>query len=171
MNKMQQIKVAKITINIGAGKDSQKLEKGVKLIETITGKVPVKTFTTKRIPSWGLRSGLPIGCKLTLRNKQATKLLARMLEAKDKKLKPRQFDNEGNIAFGIHEYIDIPDADYDPDIGIMGLEVCITLERPGFRVKHRRIRKNQIPRKHRISQNEAVDFIAKEYDVQVGDAA
>ena len=171
MNKMKEIKVAKLTINIGAGKDAQKLEKGSKLIRRITGKEPVKTFTTKRIPAWGLRPGLPIGCKLTLRDEQAVQLLGRMLQAKDNKLTLRQFDNEGNIAFGVHEYIDIPDASYDPDIGIMGLEVCVTLERPGFRIKHRKIRKTKIPRHHRISKQEAVDFMSKKYGIQVGDAS
>ena len=168
---MRQIRVAKLTINIGAGKDAQKLEKGAKLIQNITGRAPVKTFTTKRVPSWGLRPGLPIGCKLTVRHKKASELLSRMLQAKNKKLTPRQFDNEGNIAFGVHEYIDIPDANYDPDIGIMGLEVCVTLERPGFRIKRRRIRKTAIPRKHRISKEEALAFMSEQYNVQVGDAA
>ena len=70
MNPMQQVRIGKLTLNIGAGKDPSKLEKGLTLIKSITGIEPLKTVTTKRIAEWGLRPGLPIGCKLTLRKKQ-----------------------------------------------------------------------------------------------------
>src|SRR3989338_3773935 len=107
MNPMKNIKVGKITLNVGAGKNTAKLEKGMKLIEALAGKPPVKTFTTKRIPTWGVRPGLPLGCKLTLRKKEARELLARLLTAKENKLSQKQFDGAGNLAFGVHEYIDI----------------------------------------------------------------
>ena len=139
MNPMKSVRIEKITLNVGAGKEQSKLEKGIVLLKSITGVDPVKTFTSKRIPSWGLRPGLPIGCKITLRKKKAEELLKRLFEAKENRLSPHQFDKEGNIAFGIHEYMDIPGAKYDPKIGMMGLEVCITFERPGFRIKRRRI--------------------------------
>ena len=57
MNPMKQISIEKVTLNIGAGKDQTKLEKGMKLINSITGSKPVKTFTKKRIQEWGLRPG------------------------------------------------------------------------------------------------------------------
>ncbi len=169
MNPMRNIRIEKITLNMGTGKDQAKLEKGMKLLKSITGIVPVKTFSTKRIPEWGLRPGLPIGCKLTLRKKAAIKLLNRLLEAKDKTINPKQFDACGNLAFGIPEYIDIPDAKYDPEIGILGLEVCVTLERPGFSIKKRKIKKKKIPSRHTITKEEAIDFMKKEFNVKVGD--
>src|SRR3989338_6519351 len=137
MNPMREIKIEKITLNVGAGKDQAKLEKGMLLLKNIASLTPVKTYTSKRIPEWGLRPGLPIGCKLTIRKTAAEELLKRLLDAKENKLKKSQFDMEGNISFGIHEYIDIAGVKYDPQIGIMGLEVCVTLERPGFRIKRR----------------------------------
>ena len=82
MNEMKNIKIEKITLNIGAGKDQSKLEKGIKLLKMLTGIVPIKTTSTKRIPGWGLRIGLPIGCKLTLRKKAAREILKRLLESK-----------------------------------------------------------------------------------------
>jgi len=167
MNQMKTIRIEKITLNIGAGKSTDKLDKGIKLIKNIAGKPPVKTFTTKRIPTWGLRPGLPIGCKLTIRKGLARELLSRLLQAKENKLSPNQFDDLGNLAFGIHEYIDIPGVKYDPEIGIMGLEVCVTLERPGFRVKKRRSRKSRIAKSHLINREEAVDFMQKEFKVVV----
>ena len=169
MNPMRQLRIEKLTLNIGAGKDQQKLEKGVILIKSITGIDPVKTITQKRIPTWGLRPGLPIGCKLTLRKKPALELLKRLLQAKENKLKPKQFDRGGNISFGIPEYIDIPGVNYDPKIGILGLEVCVTLERPGYRIKRRRMKQKKIPPKHMVTKEEAMEFMEKTFKVNFGD--
>jgi len=131
---MKTIRVEKITLNIGSGTNATKLEKGMKLIKNISGRAPVKTFTTKRIPTWGLRPGLPIGCKLTVRKNSAIELLGRLLQAKENKLAIKQFDSVGNLSFGLSEYVDIPGVSYDPDIGLMGLEVCVTLDRAGFSI-------------------------------------
>jgi len=169
MNQMRTIKVDKVTLNIGAGKDADRLEKGMKLLEYITNRKPVKTFTKKRIPAWGIRPGLPIGCKITLRKNIAKELLKRLLDAKDNRLSESQFDANGNVSFGIAEYIDIPGLKYDPDIGIIGLEVCVTLERPGFRIKKRRICKKKIPQKHAITKEEAIEFMKKEFNIKVGE--
>lgn len=167
MNAMKEIRIEKITLNIGAGKDVKKLEKGIKLLKNITGIDPIKTETNKRIPGWGLRPGLPIGCKITLRREQAKDTLKRLLEAKNFVLKESQFDMNGNIAFGVPEYIDIKDAKYDPEIGIMGLEVCVTLERPGFRIKKRKNLKSRIGKNHRIRQEEAIEFMKKEFNIKM----
>lgn len=165
MNKSREISIEKVTLNIGAGKSSEKLEKGLKLFEMITGTKPVKTFTMKRIAAWSLRPGLPIGCKVTIRGPKAAELLKRMLGAVDNKLNPRQFDEEGNIAFGIPEYIDIPGIDYSPEIGVLGLQVCATLMRPGFRIKRRRLQKKKIGKKHKISKQDAIEFLKKNFNM------
>ena len=167
MNPMKSIKIEKITLNIGSGTNVAKLEKGMKLIQNLTGKPPVKTFTNKRIPTWGLRPGLPIGCKLTLRKSPAREILSRLLQAKENKLNANQFDNLGNLAFGIHEYIDVPGSKYDPSIGIMGFEVCVTLERAGFRVKRRMAKSSKISKKHAISKPEAIEYMKKEFNIAV----
>jgi len=168
MNPMRAIRIEKVTLNVGAGKDQNKLEKAKILLKNITGIDPVRTVTTKRIPTWGLRPGLPIGYKITLRKKDAEDVLKRLLEAKDKALAPTQFDQAGNIAFGIHEYIDIPGAKYDPKIGIMGLEVCVTLERPGFRVKRRAVQKAKLSANHKISRDEAIEYMKNTFNITVG---
>ena len=168
MNKMQEIRIEKLTLNVGAGKDQGKLEKGLKLIKHLTGRDGIKTITQKRIPGWSLRPGLPIGCKLTLRDKELIKsLLTKIVASKNNSLKSKQFDSEGNLSIGIHEYIDIPDINYDPDIGILGFEVCITLQRPGFRIKKRKLQKKKIPKKHRITKEQAIVFMEKEFQVKI----
>jgi large subunit ribosomal protein L5 len=171
MNNMEQVRIEKLTLNIGSGKDQGRLAKATALIKKLTGKDPIKTRSKKRIPAWGLRPGLPIGCKLTLRKKPAHDMLKLLLEAKDKVLKPSQFDACGNVSFGIHEYIDIPNLEYDPDIGVMGLEVCLTLEKPGTRIKRRKLLKKKLPSKQRVSTSEAQDFLRSKFGIQVGEQA
>lgn len=169
MNQMKNIKIEKVTLNIGAGKDQSKLENAMVLLKNISHSKPVKTITNKRIQEWGLRKGLPIGCKVTLRKIKAKDLIKRLIDAKDKRLLLSQFDNNGNISFGIAEYIDIEGVNYDPKIGIMGLQVCITLERAGYRIRKRRLLKRKIPTKHKITKDEAIEFMKNEFNVAVGD--
>ncbi len=167
MNIMQKPIVEKITLNIGAGKDQAKLDKGITLLKSITGIEPVKTFAKKRIPAWGLRPGLPIGCKITLRKQKALELLKRLLKANDNKLNGGQFDNSGNVSFGIPEYIDIPGIKYDPEIGIMGLEVCVTLTKKGYRIKLRRLQRKKISKRHALTKKEAIDFMREEFSISL----
>jgi len=167
MNKMKTIRIEKVTLNIGAGKDQARLEKGVALLRVIAGSTPIKTTTNKRIQEWGLRPGLPIGCKITLRKIKAAKLLPNLLNAVDNRLNEKQFDENGNIAFGIPEYIEISGVKYDPKIGIMGLQVCITLERPGYRIKKRKILARKIPARHKISKQDAISFMTNSYNTKV----
>ena len=167
MNPMQTIRIEKVTLNFGAGKDQTKLEKGIALIKAVTGIEPVKTITNKRIAAWGLRPGLPIGCKLTIRKQPATQLLTRLLAAKENKIKLENFDDCGKLSFGIAEYIDIPGVSYDPKIGVLGLQVCITLERPGYRVKRRKWAPKKIPKKHIVTKEEAITFFQKQFNVNI----
>lgn len=153
-------------MNVGAGKELPKLDKGLKLLKNITGVKPVKTFTNKRIPEWGIRPGLPVGCKVTIRKAKARELLIKLLNAKDNTLKKRQFDDNGNIAFGIPEYIDIPSIEYDVKIGIMGLEVCVSLERRGYRIKKRAHRKGKIGKKQKITKEDALKFMEDEFKIK-----
>ncbi len=171
MNPMQQPRIEKLTLNIGAGKDQNRLEKGVHVLKMITGIDPMKTVTQKRIPTWGLRPGLPIGCKLTLRKNKAIEILKRLLAAKEQRLRDSQFDEAGNISFGIHEYIDIPGITYDPKIGVLGLQVCVTLEKPGYRIKRRKLEQKNVPKKHMVSKAEAMTFMQKAFGITIGEKA
>ncbi len=169
-NPMKKMRIEKLTLNVGAGKDAKVLEKGTMLLKALTGIDPVKTKTMKRLQAWGLRPGLPVGCKITIRDQDHIKeLLPRLLDAKDKTLRLKMFDNYGNISFGIPECIDITDYKYDPKIGIMGLQVSLTLARPGYRVMRRRLHRSGIKRDHLISRDEAIDFMKKNYSVTISE--
>lgn len=160
-NPMKVIRISKVTLNIGAGKNEDLLKKGLKLLEKIADPVkPVKTITQKRIPGWGLRPGLAIGCKVTVR-KNTEELLRRLLAAKDNQLSDGNFDDKGNFSFGIPEYIDIKGMEYDPELKIIGLEVAVTLERPGYRIKRRKIHWSKVGKTHQVNKEEAIDFVRK----------
>jgi large subunit ribosomal protein L5 len=167
MNEMRKIRIEKLTLNIGAGKDRNVLNKGLKLLKQISAVNPTKTITKKRIAAWALRPGLPIGCKVTLRRQPATELLMRLLTAKENLLKESNFDDNGNISFGIAEYIDIPEVNYDPEIGIIGLQASISLERPGFRIKKRKIMKRKITHRHKITKEDAMEFMKEKFKIKL----
>lgn len=165
-NPMRKIVVEKVTLNCGCGTDHSRLEKSVKLLQIISGKKPIQTKTNLRVANWGLRKGLPIGTKVTLRGKAANEIIPRLLYALDNQLGENNFDTNGNISFGIRECIDIQGVEYDPKIGIIGLQVTITLARPGFRVKRRAIATGKLGAHHKITKTEAMQFAKDELKVE-----
>jgi large subunit ribosomal protein L5 len=164
-NIMREIRIHKVTINIGCGEAGEKLDRAKKLLERLTGRIAVITRTHKRT-TFGMAKGRPIGVKVTLRGKAAEDFLKKALEAVGKRLSRGCFDTQGNFAFGIREHIDLPGVRYDPDIGIYGMDVCVTLERRGFRVKRKRIA-HPIGKRHRISPEAAREWALKTLKVKI----
>jgi large subunit ribosomal protein L5 len=110
---------------------------------------------------------MPIGCKVTLRKGDAEEFLKRAFKIRDNKISWYSFDRNGNLSFGIPDHTLFPDQRYDPEIGIFGMDVCITLEKPGYRIKHRKIKSRRIPSKHRIDREESIKFISERFNVEV----
>ncbi len=162
---MKKIRIEKITVNICVGESGEKLERAKKLLENLTQKTVMITKTKKR-STFGVAKGRPIGVKVTLRKDSGTTFLDKVLESKDKKISKKCFDKNGNFSIGIHEHIDMPNIRYDPKIGIFGMDVCVTLERPGFRVKKKKINKS-LGKSHLIEREEAIDFVKKKFGVEV----
>lgn len=165
-NPMREIRIEKVTINMGVGEPGPELDNAKKIVETISGRKAVITKARKR-STFGVAKGRDIGVKVTLRKGEAAELLGRLLEAKEKKLKAGCFDENGNFSFGIEEYINIPGVKYDPEVGILGMDVAVTLERPGYRVKKRSLKRSRVGGAHRITKEEAVEFARKELGVEV----
>jgi large subunit ribosomal protein L5 len=163
-NKMREIKVEKVTLNIGCGNDADKLKRAEKLFHNIADQKHVITLTRKRT-TFGMTKRNPIGVKVTLRKEKAVKFLIGALSAIEKELKEKQI-NDGNFSFGIKEYIDLPNTNYDPEVGMMGMDVCVTLERPGFRIK-RKLKGSKIGKKHLITKNETIEWLKKNFEVNV----
>lgn len=157
-NRMKEIVVDKVTINIGVGAPGERLD-GIKaFMERLTGERFVETKAKKRNPVFKLRVGLPIGLKTTLRGTPGLEFLNKALDSKKRKLSTHNFDKRGNFAFGVKECIDFPGAKYDPKVGVFGFDVCVTLKRGGKRVAERMKMRGKVGKAHFIRKQEAVDF-------------
>jgi len=165
--KMQEPKLDKVTLNVGTGPAREKLQSAKDLLERITGHTAVLTKAKDRNPTWKLRKGDTIGVKVTLRGKDAADVLQRSLEAVDYNVPEKSFDRSGNVAFGVKEYIDFPGMKYDPKIGMMGFDVCVSLAKPGARIARRRIERKKVPMKQRVKPDEARAFMEKAFKAQV----
>ena len=165
-NVMRKIKIEKITLNCGAGVEPRKLEKSEKLLGIISGGKVLRTRSKKRIPAFGIRINQEIGCKVTLRKKKAEELLKRLLEPIENKLSKSQI-SQGYFAFGIKEYIEIPGMTYQRDIGIIGLEECVTLMRAGKRVSEKKIKKGRVGQNQRITKEETIKFMEDKFKTKI----
>lgn len=163
------MRIEKVTVNIGVGNAGEKLEKAKKLLEKLTGQKPVETTTKCRIPAWNLRPGLAIGTKVTLRGKKAEEFLAKCLESVNKTLKLQSMDRHGNVAFGVREYIDMPGVKYDPEIGMFGFDVCVTVGEPGYRTARRKRRPCAIPDRHRPDKEAVREYFKKKFNANFGE--
>lgn len=159
--------VDKVVVDIGVGSAGEKMESALKLLERLTERKPVQTYSKHKIPAWGLRKGLPIGAKVTLRGGDAVEFLKRAFKAIDNTLKEKNFDELGNLSFGVEQYLFFDNIKYDPDIGTMGLQVSTTIERSGFRIKRRKVRRSKVGKHHRILKAEAIEFIKSEFGVEI----
>ena len=164
---MRQIEIGKVSVNISAGQVGDDVEKAFKLVKKLTGQEPVRVESREEAKSFGLREGLNVGASVTLRGEEAKEFLEKVLPAADNELSEDAFDGEGNFSFGISEYIDVPGVDYDADIGMKGFEVTVILERPGYRVKKRDHKPSNIGKDHKVSDEEAKEFVEDELGAEV----
>ncbi len=167
MNPMREMRVEKVVLNMGIGEGGDKLKTAQGVLKELAGQKSVRTYGKKTIPEFGVRGGKSLGCKVTLRGERAEEILKRLFEAVEGRVNKAAFDGEGTFSFGIKEHIDIPGMVYDPKVGIFGMDVCVSLSRPGNRIKLRRRQPHTIPRSHRVSSDEAMEFVGQKFGVQV----
>ena len=166
-NTMKNITLDKVVLNMGLGKSGDVIEVAKRALEQISGKKPSARNAKETQRDWGVRKGEPIGVAVTVRGEDAKVLLKRLLEAKGNQVKGKSFDNFGNYSFGINEHIDIPDVKYEPSIGILGLGISITLTRPGYGIRTRSKHKASVGKSHIITNEEAKDYLVKEFGVTI----
>ena len=155
-NPMRKIKISKVLLSCGA--TDKNLEKAKKLLELISGKKAQIIASQKRIPNFNVRPGLEVGTRVTLRKKGAVELLKRLLEAIDNTLILEQV-SDNHFSFGIKEYIEIPGIEYQRDIGVRGLNVTVVFNRPGARVKLKKIKKGKFPKRQHVLGDEIIKFM------------
>jgi large subunit ribosomal protein L5 len=166
-NPMRKIRVGKVVVNIGLGKSGEAIERGKKVLEQVTGQTPTQTRAKRSVRDFGIHKGEPIGVVVTVRGDATTALIEKLLAAREKKLNGSCFDSRGSVSFGIKEHIEIPGIRYDPAIGILGMNVSILLERPGFSVARRGRRTSRVGKSHLVSREEAMQYFNEKFGVTV----
>lgn len=163
-SRKKEFKIEKVVLSVAG--TAEKLEKGVRLLKIISGMEPKKTISNKRIPSLGVRPGLETGAKVTLRRGKIAPVLKRLLLAENNEISEKSIKSN-HFSFGIHEYIEIPEMEYQRDIGILGLNVTVDFIRPGKRVSIRKIKRGKIPRRQDVTKEEIIEYMIKNYDLKL----
>ena len=133
-NAMQIPKVEKVVVNIGLGEaiaNAKALDAAVGDLTTITGQKPIVTRAKRSIAQFRLRTGMPIGAKVTLRGQRMYDFLERTLSLALPRIRDfrgiptRSFDGRGNFSLGLREQLVYPEIDYDKIDRLRGLEISI----------------------------------------------
>ena len=133
--KMQVPRIAKITLNMGVGEavaDKKILENAAGDLQKIAGQKPVITKSRKSIAAFKIRSGYPVGCMVTLRNRRMYEFLDRLVtialpRVRDfRGISGRAFDSRGSYNMGIKEQIIFPEIEYDKVDTLRGMNISIS---------------------------------------------
>ena len=133
-NVMQVPRIEKIVLNIGAGEaasDQKKLQSAVNDLTAIAGQKAVVTRAKKAIAGFKIRTGLPIGTKVTLRKDRMYEFLDRLVtmalpRVRDfRGLNGKSFDGRGNYAMGLKEHIVFVEIDYDKTETVWGMDIIL----------------------------------------------
>ncbi|NIO40315.1 MAG: 50S ribosomal protein L5 [Burkholderiales bacterium] len=132
---MEVPRLEKIVLNMGVGEavnDKKILENAVGDLTLISGQKPVITKARRSIAGFKIRTGYPIGCKVTLRNIRMYEFLDRLISVAIPRVRDfrgisaRAFDGRGNFNMGVKEQIIFPEIEYDKIDALRGLNVTIT---------------------------------------------
>jgi len=167
MNAMREVRIEKVVVNIGVGEAGERLVKAQKVLEMVTGHKSVQTASRTINRDWGIRKGMPLGCKVTLRGEDAEAFLKKALPIREMRVPEYSFDKEGNMSFGISDYTDFEGMKYDPEIGIYGMDINVVLRRAGNRITKRALLRRSIPKGHRVQRDEAIQFMKDNFNVKV----
>ena len=133
-NIMEVPKIEKICLNMGVGEaaaDSKIINFAADNLKMISGQKPVICRSKKSNASFKIRTGMPIGVKVTLRKKRMYDFLERLVLIALPRLREfrgfsdKNFDGNGNMSFGLQEQIIFPEVDYDKVDAVRGLDITI----------------------------------------------
>lgn len=131
---MQVPHLDKITVNVGVGEavaNPKALEAVVMEITKVTGQKPVITKAKKSIAAFKLRTGMPVGCSVTLRGRVMYEFLERLIavtlpRVRDFRGVPRRsFDGRGNYTLGLTDQLIFTEVDYTKVDKVRGMNVTI----------------------------------------------
>jgi large subunit ribosomal protein L5 len=162
---MRHPRVEKVVVHMALGEGGRELANAEDILEDVTGQESVRTISKRAGQDFGVRKGSPVGAKVTLRGERAQEFLETALPLTS--LSANQFDENGNFSFGVEEHTAFPSQEYDPNVGIYGMDVTVNLVRPGYRVKKRDKVSRPIPASHRLTPEDAIAFLESNFDVEV----
>ena len=164
---MREPAIEKVVVHMAVGEGGRELQNAQEILEEITGQHSVQTLAKRTIAEFNVREGDPIGAKTTLRGDDAHEFLETALALTE--LSVSQFDDTGNFSFGVAEHTEFPSQEYDPQIGIYGLDVTVTVVRPGYRVSKRDKETRSIPSSHQMTPEDAANYVEANFDVEVNE--
>ncbi len=133
-NRMEVPRLEKIVINMGLGEAIQNvkiLDSAAQELAVIAGQKAVITKAKKSIAQFKLRSGMSIGCMVTLRKERMYEFFSRLVNValprvRDfKGLSGKSFDGRGNYALGIREQLIFPEIHYDKIDKVKGMNIVV----------------------------------------------
>ena len=131
-NVMQIPKLEKVVINVGVGEaiqNSKAIDAAVGDLAKITGQKPVVTRAKKSIAAFKLRTGMPIGTKVTLRGDRMYEFVDRLMNVALPRVRDfhgvsdKAFDGRGNYTLGIKEQLIFPEIEYDKIDKVRGMDI------------------------------------------------
>lgn len=164
-HEMRAPRIEKVVVHMSVGEGGRELQNAQEILEEIAGQESVQTLAKRTVAEFNIREGDPIGAKTTLRGEDAHEFLETALPLTE--LSISQFDDTGNFSFGVAEHTEFPSQEYDPQIGIYGLDVTVTLVRPGYRVAKRNKANRSIPSGHQMTPDDAASYVESNFDVEV----
>ncbi len=163
---MRQPFISKVVVDMCTG-GGEPLSRAALILEDLTGQTPVQSRAKQTVRDFGIRKQEAIAIRVTLRHGKAKEFLEKVLKAKDDVLLIKNWDEDGNFAFGIAEHINIPDVKYDPEKGIQGMNITVCVERPGYRVKRRRRQRAKVPYRHRLTPEESMVYVKSTFGIDI----
>jgi large subunit ribosomal protein L5 len=133
-NVMEIPKVEKVVVNMGVGEavaNPKVLDAAVNDLMMIVGQRPIVTRAKKSIAAFKIRTGMPIGTKVTLRGERMYQFLDKLLNVALPRVRdfrgvsPSSFDGRGNYTLGIKEQLIFPEIEYDKIDKIRGMDIII----------------------------------------------
>ena len=131
---MEVPRIEKITLNMGVGEavaDKKVMDFAVGDMQKIAGQKPIVTKAKRSIAQFRVRTGNPIGVKVTLRGERMWDFLERLTRLALPRIRDfrgiptRSFDGRGNFSLGLREQLVYPEIDYDRIDRLRGLEISI----------------------------------------------